>query len=130
VGSFIGLVVYTVIGVNLFQNLTGMAEILNAIPLVVLLALVPIGLVTVIVDTVRIHRADAALRVSALGSVSHYPLYAQRPTPYSLVTAVVPGSPSSVTWTEMAVVSGRGGSPRCTSCWHGRSYESLFMFQA
>jgi hypothetical protein len=42
----------------------------------VLLALVLAGLVVVIVDTSRIHRADAAVRVSAKGSVSHYPLYA------------------------------------------------------
>ena len=41
-----------------------------------LLALVLAGLVVVIVDTSRIHRADAAVRVSAKGSVSHYPLYA------------------------------------------------------
>jgi hypothetical protein len=31
---------------------------------------------SVIVDTSRIHRADEAVRVSAKGSVSHYPLYA------------------------------------------------------
>jgi hypothetical protein len=30
----------------------------------------------VVVDTARLHRADAAVRVSAKGSVSHYPLYA------------------------------------------------------
>jgi hypothetical protein len=41
-----------------------------------LLVLVLAGLVVVIVDTSRIHRADAAVRVSAKGSVSHYPLYA------------------------------------------------------
>jgi hypothetical protein len=38
--------------------------------------LVLAGLVVVIADTSRIHRADAAVRVSAKGSVSHYPLYA------------------------------------------------------
>jgi hypothetical protein len=42
----------------------------------VLLALVLAGSVVVIVDTSRIHRADAGVRVSAKGSVSHYPLYA------------------------------------------------------
>ncbi|HEX3921478.1 MAG TPA: hypothetical protein VHY31_04265 [Streptosporangiaceae bacterium] len=41
-----------------------------------LLALVLAGLVVVIVDTLRIRRADAAVRVSAKGGVSHYPLYA------------------------------------------------------
>ena len=76
IGSVIGLVVYVGIDVNLFENLTGTAETLNVIPVFVLLALVLAGLVVVIVDTSRIHRADAAVRVSAKGSVSHYPLYA------------------------------------------------------
>ena len=76
VGSVIGLVVYAGIGVNLFGNLTGTAGTLGVIPVFVLLALVLAGLVVVIVDTSRIHRADAAVRVSAKGSVSHYPLYA------------------------------------------------------
>ena len=76
IGSVIGLVVYAGIGVNLFENLTGTAETLSVIPVFVLLALVLAGLVVVIVDTSRIHRADAAVRVSAKGSVSHYPLYA------------------------------------------------------
>ncbi|HME63645.1 MAG TPA: hypothetical protein VKG61_01975 [Streptosporangiaceae bacterium] len=75
-GSAIGLVVYVGIGVNLFENLTGTAETLGVIPVFVLLALVLAGLVVVIADTSRIHRADAAVRVSAKGSVSHYPLYA------------------------------------------------------
>ena len=76
VGSVIGLVVYAGIDVSLFENLTGTAETLSVIPVFVLLALVLAGLVVVIVDTSRIHRADAAVRVSAKGSVSHYPLYA------------------------------------------------------
>ena len=76
IGSVIGLVVYVGIGVHLSENLTGTAETLNAIPVFLLLALVLAGLVVVIVDTARIHRADAAVRVSAKGSVSHYPLYA------------------------------------------------------
>jgi hypothetical protein len=72
----IGLLVYVGIDVHLFENLTGTAEILSVIPVFVLVALVLAGLVVVIVDTSRIHRADAAVRVSARGSVSHYPLYA------------------------------------------------------
>ena len=76
IGSVIGLVVYAGIGANLFGNLTGTAETLSVIPVFVLLALVLAGLVVVIVDTSRIRRADAAVRVSAKGSVSHYPLYA------------------------------------------------------
>ena len=76
IGSVIGLVVYAGIGVNLSGNLTGTAETLSVIPVFVLLALVLAGLVIVIADTSRIHRADAGVRVSAKGSVSHYPLYA------------------------------------------------------
>jgi hypothetical protein len=72
IGSATGLVV----DVGLFDNLTGTAGTLSVIPVFVLLALVLAGLVVVIVDTSRIHRADAAVRVSAKGSVSHYPLYA------------------------------------------------------
>jgi hypothetical protein len=75
-GSAIGLAVYLGIDLNQFGNLTGTAEILSAIPVLVLVALVVAGLVVVLVDTSRIHRADAAVRVSAKGSVSHHPLYA------------------------------------------------------
>jgi hypothetical protein len=75
-GSVIGLVVFAGIGANPLENLTGTAEALSVIPVFVLLALVLVGLVVVIVDTSRIRRADAAVRVSAKGSVSHYPLYA------------------------------------------------------
>ena len=75
-GSVIGLAVYAGIDVNLFKIVTGTAEAFSVIPVVVLLALALAGLVVAIVDTARIHRADAAVRVSATGSVSHYPLYA------------------------------------------------------
>jgi hypothetical protein len=76
IGSAIGLVVYAGIDVGLFENLTGTAETFSVIPVFVLLALVLAGLVVVIVDTSRLRRADAAVRMSAKGSVSHYPLYA------------------------------------------------------
>jgi hypothetical protein len=76
IGSVIGLAVYAGIDVNLSGNLTGTAETLSVIPVVVLAALVLAGLVVVIVDTARIQRADTAVRVSAKGSVKHHPLYA------------------------------------------------------
>ena len=76
IGSAIGLAVYAGIGINLSGNLTGTAETFSVIPVAVLLALVLAGLVVVIVDTSRIHRADAGAQVSAKGRVSHYPLYA------------------------------------------------------
>jgi hypothetical protein len=75
-GSAIGLAVYAGIDANLFGHVTGTAEALSVIPVVVLLGLVLAGLVVVIADTSRLHRADAAVRVKAKGSVSHHPLYA------------------------------------------------------
>jgi hypothetical protein len=75
-GSAIGLAVYAGIDVSLFENLTGAAATLSVIAVFVLLALVLAGLVVVIADTVRIHRADAAVQVSAKGSVAHHPVYA------------------------------------------------------
>jgi hypothetical protein len=77
VGSAIGLAVYAGIDVNLFEHVTGTAETLSVIPVFLLLGLVLVGLVVVIVDTSRLHRADAAVQVKAKGSVSHHPLYAQ-----------------------------------------------------
>ncbi len=76
IGSVIGLAVYVGIDVSLFESLTGTAETLSVIPVFALLALVLAGLVIVIADTSHIHRADVAVRVSAKGSISHYPLYA------------------------------------------------------
>jgi hypothetical protein len=76
IGSAIGLAVYAGIGVNVSGNLIGTTETLGDIPAFVLLALLLAGLVVVIVDTARIHRADPAVRTSARGSVSHHPLYA------------------------------------------------------
>ncbi len=76
VGSLIGLAVYAGIDVNLFAHLTGAAATLGVIPVFALLALLLVGVVDVIVDTSRLHRADATVRVSAKSSVSHYPWYA------------------------------------------------------
>jgi len=76
VGSAIGLAVYAGIDASLFGRVTGTAATLSVIPVLVLLGLVLAGLVVVIVDTTRLHRADAAVRVQAKGSVSHHPLYA------------------------------------------------------
>jgi hypothetical protein len=75
-GSLIGLAVYAGIDVNLFAHLTGAAATLGVIPVFALLALLLVGVVDVIVDTYRLHRADAAVRESAKGNVSHYPWYA------------------------------------------------------
>jgi hypothetical protein len=58
----------------LFDNLTGTSELLSVIPGFVLLALVLTGLIVAIVDTVRLRRADAAVRATARANASHYPL--------------------------------------------------------
>lgn len=75
-GSAIGLAVSGGIDVSLPGGHTGTAETLSAIPVFALAALAVAGLVVVIVDTSLIHRADAALQVSAKATVSHYPWYA------------------------------------------------------
>jgi hypothetical protein len=76
VASTVGLAMYAGVDAGLFGSLTGTAETFSAIPVLVLLALIAAGLVVVIADTSRIHRADAAARVRAKGKVSHDPLYA------------------------------------------------------
>jgi hypothetical protein len=75
-GCVIGLAVCAGIDANLFEHLSGTAETLSIISVSALLALALAGLVVVIVDTSRIHRADPAVRVSAKDSVSQYPWYA------------------------------------------------------
>jgi hypothetical protein len=76
VGSLIGLAVYVGIDANLFAHLTGAAVALSVIPVFALLALLLGGVLDVIVDTSRLHRADAAVRASAKSEVSHHPWYA------------------------------------------------------
>jgi len=75
-GSLIGLAVYAAIDLRLAGSLTGTAGALSLIPVLMLLGLALAGLAVVIIDTSLIHRADAAVRASAKGTVSHYPLYA------------------------------------------------------
>jgi hypothetical protein len=75
-GSVLGVAIYAGMGVNLSASLTGTAAALSVIPVVVLSALALSGLAVVIVDTARLHRADATVRASAKGGVSHHPLYA------------------------------------------------------
>jgi hypothetical protein len=75
-GSAIGLAAYAGIDASLAGSRTGTAETLSAIPVFALAVLAVAGLAVVIVDTSLIHRADAALQMSAKVSVSHYPWYA------------------------------------------------------
>jgi len=56
------------------DNLTGTSELLSVTPVFVLLALVLTGLIIAMVDTVRLRRADAAVRTTARANVTHYPL--------------------------------------------------------
>jgi hypothetical protein len=75
-GSAIGLVVNAGIDASLPGSRTGTAVTFSTIPVFALAALAVAGLAVVIVDTSLIHRADAALQMSAKASVSHYPWYA------------------------------------------------------
>jgi hypothetical protein len=75
-GSLVGLVVYAVIGVHFFQNLTGALNVIAAIPVFVLPVLTVIGLVMVVVDTVRLGRHQDKVRASAAAMAVHHPLYA------------------------------------------------------
>jgi hypothetical protein len=75
-GSAIGLAVYAGIDASLPGRATGAAETLSVIPVLVLLGLVVAGLVVVIADTARLHRADPEAGATAKGGVSHHPVYA------------------------------------------------------
>jgi len=66
-GSLMGLVAYVILGASFFQDLTGTLAVISVIPVFVLLALIPAGLIAVTVDTVRLRRLDPAVRASAAG---------------------------------------------------------------
>ena len=65
--SLMGLVAYVIVGASFFQDLTGTLAVISVIPVFVLLALIPAGLIAVTVDTVRLRRLDPAVRASAAG---------------------------------------------------------------
>jgi hypothetical protein len=75
-GSLIGLIVYFIIGAALFANLTGTAETASLVPVFVLLALAVVGLVTALVDTLRLRGYSEPARREAKGNVVHHPVYA------------------------------------------------------
>lgn len=75
-GSLVACVVYFIIGVHFFGGLTGALAAITVAVLFALLALAIAGLIVVVVDTVRLHRAEAAVRMSAIGSASHHPVAA------------------------------------------------------
>jgi len=58
-------VAYSIVGANFFENLTGTLYVISVIPMFVLLALIPAGLVAAVVDTVRLHRLAPSTRASA-----------------------------------------------------------------
>jgi hypothetical protein len=75
-GSLIGLVIYFIIGVTLLVNLTGTAATISLIPIFVLFALAVAGLVTAIVDSIRLGRFSESARRKAKSNVVHAPIYA------------------------------------------------------
>ena len=66
-GSLAGLVMYVILGVNFFGNLTGAANVISAVPVLVLLGLIPSGLIAAVADTVRLHRLEAVIRAGVPG---------------------------------------------------------------
>jgi hypothetical protein len=66
-GSLAGLVMYVILGVNFFGNLTGAANVISAVPVFVLLGLIPFGLIAAVADTVRLHRLEAVIRAGMPG---------------------------------------------------------------
>lgn len=66
-GSLAGLVTYVILGVNFFGNLTGVANVISAVPVFVLLGLIPFGLTAAVADTVRLHRLEAVIRAATPG---------------------------------------------------------------
>jgi len=75
-GSLIGLVIYFIIGVTVLINLSGTAATVSLIPIFVLLALAVVGLVTAIVDSIRLGRFSESARRKAKSNVVHAPVYA------------------------------------------------------
>jgi hypothetical protein len=75
-GSLLALVVFTVIGSHLWANANGALGVISGLVVLVLLALTVVGLVMAVVDTVRLHRRDGAVRDQARMGTSHHPLVA------------------------------------------------------
>lgn len=70
-GSLIGLVVYVVIGVMEFNDLYGAALTASYVPVFVLFIIAVVGIIAVLVDTVRLRSAGRAERDAARGKVVH-----------------------------------------------------------
>jgi hypothetical protein len=75
-GSLLALVVFSVIGSHLWANASGALSVISGLVVLVLLALTVVGLVIAVVDTVRLHRRDGAVRDQARIRTSHHPLIA------------------------------------------------------
>lgn len=72
VGSLIGLIACALISARLSPNAAGVSGAV----VIVLVALAVTGLVVAVVDTVRLHRRDAAVQANARARASHYPVVA------------------------------------------------------
>jgi hypothetical protein len=74
--SLLALVVFSVIGSHLWANATDALGFITGLVVLVLLALAVVGLVMAVVDTIRLHRRDGAVRRQARMRTSHHPLVA------------------------------------------------------
>ncbi len=75
-GSLLALVVFSVIGSHLWANASGALGVISGLVVLVLLALTVAGLVMAVVDTVRLHRRDGAVRDQARMRTFHHSLIA------------------------------------------------------
>ena len=75
-GNLLALVVFSVIGSHLWANASGALGVISGLVVLVLLALTVVGLVMAVVDTVRLHRRDGAVRDQARMRTSHHSLIA------------------------------------------------------
>jgi hypothetical protein len=75
-GNLLALVVFTIIGSHLWANANGALGAISGLVVLVLLALTVVGLIMAVVDTVRLHRRDGAVRDQARMGTSHHPVIA------------------------------------------------------
>jgi hypothetical protein len=75
-GSLLTLVVFSVIGSQLWANASGALGVISGLVVLVLLALTAAGLVMTVADTVRLHRRGGAVRDQARTQTFHHPLIA------------------------------------------------------
>lgn len=75
-GSLIGLLAYVFIGNVVFTGLTGANLTATYVPMAILFVIAAVGIIAVLVDTVRLRRAGKTVRDAAREKVTHHPVHA------------------------------------------------------